>query len=324
MHGRLRRESELRQAIERRELRAFYQPIVSLADGSVVGAEALVRWQHPTRGLLLPAEFLPLAEETGLIVPLGGWVLQDVCAQLVRWEASGADGLPARVTVNLSGHQLRDRKAVGLVRRLLSETGLDPNRLALEITETVLMAQSETAVLRDLQALGVRIVLDDFGTGYSSLSYLRRLPLDAVKLDQAFISGLTENPADPEIVAAVLSLARALDMAVIAEGVETEEQVNCLHALGCSLAQGYYFARPMPPEEMGSWLSGRASERRTAPYARPRLRSASSSRARPTTAAPSSPGLHTAQPTRGARSGSSSQSSAETSPDSARATVSSA
>ncbi len=252
--NRLHQESELRQAIERDELRLFYQPIVAVSDGGLVGAEALVRWEHPERGLLAPAQFLSLAEETGMIVPLGRWVLQEACAQATRWQANRRGGLFPRIAVNVSARQLADNELGPLVTEVLARTGLNPSRLALEITESVLLEESRISVdlLGELRALGVRVSLDDFGTGYSSLSYLRRLPLDAVKLDRAFISGLAETGVDSQIVAAVVQMAQALSMTVIAEGVETSAQWTRLRELGCHLAQGYYFARPMPAGQMRS------------------------------------------------------------------------
>jgi diguanylate cyclase (GGDEF)-like protein/PAS domain S-box-containing protein len=259
MVDRLRQERELRSALERGELRLHYQPIVSVSDGGLVGAEALIRWQHPTRGLLMPGAFLPLAEQTGLILPVGRWVLQEAFAQAARWHEAQPREQRVRISVNLSGHQLADGDAVPLITELLDETGLEPARLALEITETVLMTELATPIesLRKLQALGVRIVLDDFGTGYSSLSYLRRLPLDAVKLDRSFVSRLDESLTDRQIVAAVVQLARALQMTVVAEGVETAGQLAALRQLGCHLAQGYHLARPMTPEDLAATLGVR-------------------------------------------------------------------
>jgi diguanylate cyclase (GGDEF)-like protein/PAS domain S-box-containing protein len=249
---RRQREHELRAAIEGRQLRLVYQPIVSLPGRQLVAAEALVRWQHPERGLLAPAEFLPLAEETGLIIPLGRWVLETACAQIKSWQAGAHGGPAVRVSVNVSAHQLLHGQAVTLVSDLLAQTGLDPACLAVEITETVLMQEGQAPVdiLRDLQALGVQIFLDDFGTGYSSLSYLHTLPLDAIKLDRSFLTGITESPARQEIVASVLQMARALELHVVAEGIETASHLMCLQDLGCLLAQGYYFARPMPAEQL--------------------------------------------------------------------------
>jgi len=261
--NRLHEEHELRQAIERQELRLFYQPIVSVMNAALVGAEALVRWEHPQRGLLEPAEFLPLAEETGLIVPLGRWVLGEACAQAARWQTSRACGLIPRVAVNVSGRQFADGDLVALVADLLMQTGLHPSRLALEITESVLLEGSAApaAALHELRALGVRVSLDDFGTGYSSLSYLRHLPIDTLKLDRSFIAGLGPQGIDRQIVAAVVQMTRALSMTVVAEGVETEQQLSHLRELGCHLAQGYYFARPMPGAQMTAMLEDASTRR---------------------------------------------------------------
>ena len=256
MHGkardRLTGENELRMAIERRELRLRYQPIVSLADLSLVGVEALVRWEHPRRGLLSPAEFLPLAEQTGLIVPLGRWVFEEALAQAAAWHAPSGDRMPLRLTVNVSGHQLARPELVDEIKEVLEETGVEPSRLAVEVTETALMAELKTPVdqLRRLQELGVRIMLDDFGTGFSSLTYLRQLPLDAIKLDRSFVSQLDHSAADRQIVGTVIQLSKAMGMSAIAEGVETEAQLTCLRELGCHFAQGYYFARPMTAEQI--------------------------------------------------------------------------
>jgi diguanylate cyclase (GGDEF)-like protein/PAS domain S-box-containing protein len=253
---RLRAQSELRMAIQRNELRLHYQPIVSVVDGGLVGAEALVRWQHPARGLLGPDSFLPLAEETGLIVPIGHWVLETAFAQAAEWHRVQPVERQVRIAVNVSGHQLADGGIVPLVTGQLRDSGLAPSRLALEITESVLMTELDRpiAALRELQALGVRIVLDDFGTGYSSLSYLRRLALDGVKLDRSFVSALEDSPTDRQIVAAVVQLAQALRMTVIGEGVETPGQLDCLRGLGCHFVQGYHLGRPMPAEELGEML----------------------------------------------------------------------
>jgi diguanylate cyclase (GGDEF)-like protein/PAS domain S-box-containing protein len=255
LRGRLQQESELRDAIEAGQLRLVYQPIVSVSDGGLVGAEALVRWQHPEHGLLAPAQFLPLAEETGAIVALGRWVLEEACAQAVRWRDQ-RDALFMRVAVNSSAHQLDDDEMMPMLTGVLARSGLEPSRLMLEITESALVREGPRAVelLTGVRALGVRISLDDFGTGYSSLSYLRRLPIDAVKLDRAFISGLDGTTVDRQIVAAIVQMARAMSMTVIAEGVETEAQWAYLRELGCHLAQGYHFGRPMPPAQMTSLL----------------------------------------------------------------------
>ena len=243
---RLQTESDLRRALEKGELRMHYQPLLSLSSDAFVGAEALVRWQHPQRGLLGPGEFVPVAEETGLIAPLGAWVLGEAVRQAAAWGGS------RRVSINLSPRQLTDSDVPALLRRALAETGIDPARIELEITETVLLEQSEEAVaaLRRLKRMGVRIVLDDFGTGWSSLSYLKRFPLDGLKIDREFVSGLGVEPEDTAIVSAVLSMARALGLAVIAEGVETEEQLEWLRRLECPYAQGYLLGRPMPSAQL--------------------------------------------------------------------------
>jgi diguanylate cyclase (GGDEF)-like protein/PAS domain S-box-containing protein len=255
--NRLSQESRLRHALEGDEFVLHYQPLVSARDGQWIGAEALLRWNHPERGLLLPADFLPLAEETGLIVPLGRWVLEQACTQAAAWQSDACRRRPYRVSVNVSGHQLLQDDAPAMVADALASSGLDPARLAVEITETVLLGDTGAAVkaLTALNALGVRVFLDDFGTGYSSLSYLKRLPFDAVKLDRAFVHGLDESSVDQQIIGAVVQMARALGMTVVAEGVETDGQRRHLRELGCHVLQGYYFARPMPAEQMTAVLA---------------------------------------------------------------------
>jgi diguanylate cyclase (GGDEF)-like protein len=232
-------ESALRHAIPA-ELVAHYQPVVALDDGQVVGTEALARWQHPSRGLVPPAEFIAIAEQTGLIVPLGTWMLDQACRQAALW-----DGL--RVSVNVSGRQVAEGSLVASVSRALEASGLPPDRLQLELTETVLMddVDGHVAVMRDLKKVGVSLALDDFGKGYSSLSYLHRFPIDRIKIDRDFVRGLSDSRADRAIVLAVLSFARALDMEVVAEGVETQQHVDALRELGCKYVQGFFFHRPM-------------------------------------------------------------------------------
>jgi diguanylate cyclase (GGDEF)-like protein len=249
---RLGREKELRRAIERDELVLFYQPIFAVAKRSIVGAEALIRWRHPDKGLLTAGEFIPLAEETGLITQIDEWVVADACRQLAVWQAAGLTHHHLTVSVNLSARQVED---AGFLERLavtLEESGADPRSLGLEITESVLIQHTDSpmAVLEALQRLGVRLILDDFGTGYSSLSYLQRLPLDAFKLDQTFVAGIGEPGRDRDMVAALLNLARVLELDVVAEGVETEAQHVCLEELGCPRAQGFHLARPMPAEDL--------------------------------------------------------------------------
>ena len=249
--NRLRRETELREALDRDELRVFYQPIVSVQDESVIGAEALLRWQHPEDGLIPPAEFIPLAEETDLIIPFGRWVLDQALTQLAQWDASAGGRVPLRVSVNVSARQLIDDHLVRLIPELLGRHGVQPSQLILEITESVLLQDTDerVAVLQQLRGLGIRLALDDFGTGYSSLSYLRRFPFDLLKLDRSFVSGLDKTATDPQIAAAVIEMGRALGMAVVAEGVEEPEQLVCLRRLGCHFAQGYHFAKPMPADD---------------------------------------------------------------------------
>jgi diguanylate cyclase (GGDEF)-like protein len=250
-------ESDLRSGIERGELRVHYQPIVTLESTEIVGFEALVRWQHPTRGLVAPLAFIPLAEETGLIVPIGRWVLEAACRQAAKWHSTRLDpnGKALFVSVNLSAREFAQADLVGDVAAILAETGLDPSALDLEITESVLMDQSETGIrtLRRLRALGVRLVLDDFGTGYSSLSYLKHLPLDTIKIDRSFVAGIEEK-ADQSIVEAVVALAHGLGIGVVAEGIETERQAVRLLELGCDLGQGYLFSRPVPAAKTAGLL----------------------------------------------------------------------
>jgi diguanylate cyclase (GGDEF)-like protein/PAS domain S-box-containing protein len=252
---RLLLENALRRAPERGELRALYQPIVRLEDGSMVAAEALVRWDHPERGLLAASQFVPLAEETGIIVSVGGWVLNEACRQAATWSGNGH--VPA-VSVNLSARQLSRPDLVDAVAHALEDSGLNPDRLWLEITESVLMEDADTAVaaLERLRALGVHLCVDDFGTGYSSLAYLRRFPVDALKVDQSFVAGLGQDPEDSAIVEAVVSMAHSLHLSVVAEGVETEEQLARLRDLGCELAQGFYFAAPVPSAALGPFSAG--------------------------------------------------------------------
>ncbi|HEY3240413.1 MAG TPA: EAL domain-containing protein [Acidimicrobiia bacterium] len=252
--ARHRRAEELRVALDRSELRLCYQLEVDLAEEATTGVEALVRWQHPTLGLLPPSEFIDVAEETGLVVPLGDWVLREACRELARRDPNANPG-GLRLSVNLSARQLGVPELIDTVRNTLNETGLDPSRLCLEITESVLMDDvgSSIEALLDLKALGVRLAIDDFGTGYSSLSYLRRFPVDVVKLDRSFVAGMGVDPAATAIVAAVVNLAHALGIVVVAEGVETEAQLVALRALRCDRAQGYYWNRPLPAGELPGW-----------------------------------------------------------------------
>ncbi len=249
----LRTENDLHRALERREFRLHYQPIVDLRSGQVVGFEALVRWQHPTRGLLAPGEFIGLAEETGLIVPIGAWVLEQACAQTARWQKAQGDRDPVTINVNLSPPQLGTYELTEQVRAVLARTGIRERSLCLEITESGLMVDTAEALARlsSLHALGVRLSIDDFGTGYSSLTYLKRFPVDSLKIDRTFVDGLGTEPEDTAIVSAVIGLAHSLGLVAVAEGVETVEQLTRLRAMGCDLGQGYYFGRPVPAAALG-------------------------------------------------------------------------
>jgi EAL domain-containing protein (putative c-di-GMP-specific phosphodiesterase class I) len=239
-------ENALRGAIGRDELRAHYQPIVSVADGSLTGLEALMRWHHDGLGPVSPIEFIPIAEDTGLIVTLGAWMLEEVCRQAVLWREELGEA-PPPISVNLSPRQVAHAELVPTVARVLEQYDVPGSQLALEITESVLISEAESPwnTLLALKKLGVTLMLDDFGTGYSSLSYLKRFPVDVLKIDRTFVDGLGSETEDSAIVKAVVGMARALEMVVVAEGVETEDQVRCLQELGCDRAQGYYYGRPV-------------------------------------------------------------------------------
>jgi diguanylate cyclase (GGDEF)-like protein len=254
--ARLEREMDLRHAIANGEFVLVYQPKVDLQTGRIVGMEALVRWQHPREGLLPPSEFIALAEETGLMLTLGQWVLTEACRQTRAWLERWPGRPPLTLSVNLAAQQFRDPGLGAMVVGVLDETGLPATALQLEITESTVMDDVDAAVatLRELRAHGLRLALDDFGTGYSSLSYLKRFPLDVLKIDKSFVDGLGRDTEDTAIVAAVIALAHILGMQVIAEGVETLEQAHQLRQLSCELGQGYLFGRPLAPEALESWL----------------------------------------------------------------------
>jgi EAL domain-containing protein (putative c-di-GMP-specific phosphodiesterase class I) len=247
-------EENLRRALERKEFSLHYQPKVKLGTGEISGAEALLRWTHPTRGLVSPASFIPVAEDCGLILPIGQWVLREACQQARTWLDAG---LPmGTIAVNISSMEFRDDNFLESVFAILSETGLDPKSLELELTESVLMKRAESAasVLKTLRNRGVQIAVDDFGTGYSSLSYLRKFPIDALKIDQSFVRQITSAPDDSTIVTAVISLGRSLKLRVVAEGVETQEELEFLQARLCDEAQGFYFSRPVLPQQFVNLL----------------------------------------------------------------------
>ena len=264
---RLDLERDLHHALERGELELFYQPIVDMASGRVRGFEALLRWQHPAWGMISPLSFIPVAEETGMIVEIGGWVIDEACRQMAIWQTELPRGEQMTISVNLSARQLRDQSIVGRVQNALGRSGLRREALTLELTESTLMENPANAaeLLTGLKDLGVHLAIDDFGTGYSSLAYLRRFPVDIVKIDRAFIIDLeNEDSADGSLVAAIVAMADALGVTTVAEGVETETQAERLLALGCTVAQGYLYSRPAPVEtvpEITHRLEARARAR---------------------------------------------------------------
>jgi diguanylate cyclase (GGDEF)-like protein len=269
--GQLRMKAELARAVELGEFTVYYQPTVELANGRLAGVEALVRWQHPERGLVPPLDFIPLAEQTGLIVPLGRFVLREACRQMSAWHTSYPTDPPMTVSVNLSARELDEPGLVDSVRAILAETGLAPAHLVLEITESLLLVDlpATVSILSDLRALGVRLAIDDFGTGYSSLAYLENLPVDILKIDKSFVDRIGEAPTDipgvedpnqSVMVSAISQLGHALHLQLVAEGIEQAEQVSTLQGLSCQYGQGYYFARPLTSDALGDLLHRQADE----------------------------------------------------------------
>ncbi|MEY2458550.1 MAG: hypothetical protein QOG30_380, partial [Acidimicrobiaceae bacterium] len=246
---RLTAENELRAALSRSELRLVYQPVVDLESGSTVGTEALLRWDHPALGAVSPLMFIPIAEETGLIMSIGEFALDQACRQAAAWREQG---LAARVSVNVSGQQISDSEFAALVTRVLASTALPSDLLCLELTESVLMSDATRTIdsLTELKGLGVTLSIDDFGTGYSSLAYLQQFPVDELKIDRAFINDLTVRPDQRTLVAAMVAMGKALGMKIVAEGVETTAQLAVLRELGCNLGQGYLFAPPQPAADV--------------------------------------------------------------------------
>jgi len=247
-------EDALRNALERGEFVLHYQPKINLTTGAISGVEALLRWVHPALGLILPLEFLAIAEDCGLIVPIGRWVLKETCRQMQAWIDSGLR--VTSVSVNVSSSEFRGDGFLENLRAVLNDTGLDASHLELELTETVLMqhAESTTSVLNVLKSIGVRLAVDDFGTGYSSLSYLKQFPIDCLKIDQSFIHDITSCTDDAPIVRAVITMAKSLKQSVVGEGVETKEQMAFLRAHGCDEAQGYYFSMPVIADRFSKLL----------------------------------------------------------------------
>jgi diguanylate cyclase (GGDEF)-like protein len=259
---RLELETDLRRALERGELALHYQPIVRIADRRLVEVEALLRWHHPSRGIISPAQFIPIAEETGLILPIGDWVLREACRQARQWQLAYPTEPPLTVSVNLSGHQFQQPGLTERVADILSETDLPAASLKLEITESATMR--DTAVTLDqlhrLKGLGLKLAIDDFGTGYSSLAYLKSLPIDLIKIDRSFLKEIGQNVEDAAIVRAIVALAKTLNLTVTGEGLETPEQVHQLDLLSCDLGQGFYFSRPLPAAALADLLAVAQSE----------------------------------------------------------------
>jgi EAL domain-containing protein (putative c-di-GMP-specific phosphodiesterase class I) len=252
--ARVQLEADLRRALEHDELLVHYQPIVSLADGHVHAVEALVRWQHPERGVLSPADFLPVAEETGLITTLGEWVLETAVAQHAAWASQGLP--PIGMTVNLSPRQLMDPTLAQTVAHILHRHAVDPASIAIELTETAIMEDIDTAaaMVDRLADLGVRILIDDFGTGYSSIAHLQRLPVSGIKIDRDFITGMADDERSGKLIGALIALAHALELEVVAEGVDNEVARDMLRDLGCEFAQGFLFCPPVSPDALPALL----------------------------------------------------------------------
>jgi EAL domain-containing protein (putative c-di-GMP-specific phosphodiesterase class I) len=257
--SRLRTSSELHRALERHELVLQYQPVVDLHTETMVGMEALVRWQHPTRGLLAPFDFIPLAEDSGLIVPLGEWVLNEACRQVAQWSTlraqAGQDEARLNMSVNVSALQLADPGFVNQVGRALEAWGVNPDRLWLEITESTLMRDADDAVqvLHSLRELGLHLEIDDFGTGYSSLSYLKRFPVETLKIDRSFVDELDVRAENVAIVRAIIGLGDSLGLSIVAEGIEVPAQAARLRSLGCFLAQGFLYGVPLSAADLGAF-----------------------------------------------------------------------
>ena len=255
---RLEIETGLRFALDRQELRVHYQPLINLETGHMSGVEALVRWEHPGLGMIPPGKFIGIAEETGLIIPIGYWVLEEACRQMQAWKTARPDYGPFTINVNLSGRQLLRADVVERVQHILAQTRLLPGDLKLEITESVMMADVKDAVakLTQLKALGIKLAMDDFGTGYSSIASLNLFPLDTVKIDRSFVARLAEQEEAQSVIAAIVMLSKALNLNITGEGIETKEQLAHLQGLGCQIGQGYYFDRPLTAEALEARMAG--------------------------------------------------------------------
>jgi diguanylate cyclase (GGDEF)-like protein len=253
---RIQLESELHGVIDHDELTLVYQPILNLNTLRLIGFEALVRWNHPTRGMVYPAEFIPLAEHTGLIIKIGEWILREACRELGLLQRRFPSQPPMRMSINISGKQFAQENLADLVAAIIQETGIDPSSLTIEITESIIMDNIDVAIatMNRLRAMGVHIHIDDFGTGYSSLSYLHSLPIDALKIDRSFINKLTVNGENAEIILSIISLAKSLNFDVIAEGVELAHQLEQMKGMECRLGQGYLFSKPMAPGAIEAWM----------------------------------------------------------------------
>jgi EAL domain-containing protein (putative c-di-GMP-specific phosphodiesterase class I) len=249
-------EENLRRALDRQELALHYQPKINLRTGAIIGAEALLRWNHPNRGLIPPAQFIPVAEDSGLILPIGAWVLGEACRQARAWMDAGLPEMT--MAVNVSERQFQSENFAQRLIAILFDVGLDPKFLELEVTESLLMRRPESTalILETLREKGVHVAIDDFGTGYSSLSYLYKLPLDSLKIDQSFVRQITATPSQTGIVSAIIDMGKNLKLSVVAEGVETAEELDFLRSRHCDEAQGYYFSRPVPPHEFVKLLEG--------------------------------------------------------------------
>jgi diguanylate cyclase (GGDEF)-like protein len=251
-------ETDLRVALERNEFVLFYQPQVELSSGKIVGNEALIRWQHPERGLLSPIHFIEITEETGLIVPIGKWVLEEACRQHMIWIENGLEPMP--ISVNISAMQFYQTGFCAMVRAIITDSGMSPIYLELELTESLFMHDVDVVLktLHELHDLGVKLSIDDFGTGYSNLGYLKMFPIDKLKIDQSFVRNLENEPVNLDIVRAIAALGKSMSLELVAEGVETNSELDLVQATGCNLVQGYRFSKPLPADQIESWMKGRS------------------------------------------------------------------